>query len=74
MNPTTAYQLATARVAELQTAGDGYRLAAGATRAQKQRRADDRLTRFAQLLGIRPVRLVLRISLFAPRSTSAPCE
>ena len=74
MHPTTAYQLATLRMAERHAEANEYRLAAGATRAQKQRRADDRLTRFAQLLGIRPVRLVLRISLFAPRSTSAPCE
>ena len=74
MNPTTAYQLATARVAELHAEGDAYRLGAAATRAKKQRQADDRLTRLARVLRIPPVRLVVRISLFAPRSTSAPCE
>jgi hypothetical protein len=74
MHPTTAYQLATLRMAERHAEANEYRLAAGATSAKEPRRAAVRVTHFARVLRIPPVRLVLRISLFAPRSTSAPCE
>jgi hypothetical protein len=57
-------------MAELQAEAAADRLAAGAARAQKQRRVDGRLTRFARVLRLPSLWPEERIGLRAPRSGS----
>ena len=67
MDPTTAYRLAKARMAELQEEGAANRLAADAAKARRERRAAHSIGLGAAVRRL-PVRLLAVIRISAPRS------
>jgi hypothetical protein len=74
MDPTTSYQLAKARMAELQAEGEANRLAGQSKRHRADRRQQWNATRALAALGLLSIRLGRRIGQFAPRSESADCN
>jgi hypothetical protein len=67
MDPTTAYRLATARMAELHEEGAANRLAADAAKARRKRRAARSIDLGAAVRRL-PVRLLAATRISAPRS------
>ena len=73
MHPTTAYQLATARMAELHAEARSHRLATETAQDHQSDQADGGRINFTISIRLWPIRFRQAIRLSAPRSDAADC-